>query len=125
MNASTIRVPAPFARALLDDWRVPPEDDERDSITDPEQIRLDAELDAWQARWIAELDGKGDRIIVVPTTGPFATWLHEELTGSVLDGLTGQLWDGSARERRAIVEALDGWVKVMALLDEAKTYTSP
>jgi hypothetical protein len=112
-----VRVPATFARALLDDWRVPPYDDERESITDPEQLAYEEEIDACLARWMSELDGEGDRTVIVPLTGPGARWFSDELAGSVLDGLTLRLPASSTEERERIVSALAGWTYVMSQFD--------
>lgn len=118
----TIRVPQPFATALLADLREPGEDDERDGITDAEQLGYEREIDADVERWLTELDGDGERTLRVPT-GAGGSWLYEELAGSVLEGLTSQLVDGSTEERERVVEALAGWTTTMAQLDEQTVAT--
>ncbi len=113
----TIRVPQPFATALLADLREPGEDDERDGITDAEQLGYEREIDADVERWLTELDGDGERTLTVPLTGPAAEWFSDQLAGSVLEGLTGQLADGATEDRERVVAALGGWTTTMAQLD--------
>lgn len=115
--AKTIRVPQPFAAELLADWREPADDDERATITDPEQLASEEALDAHLDRWLTELDGDGDRTLTVPLTGPAAEWFSDQMAGSVLEGLTGQLADGATEDRERVVAALGGWTTTMAQLD--------
>jgi hypothetical protein len=113
-----ILVPASFAAALLDDWRVPPCDDERESTADPEQIAYEEEIDGCVGAWLRELAGPGDRALTIPHDGPGTQWLREELAGSVLEGLTERLSDGTYEQRTAVVQALAGWVDVMSRLEQ-------
>jgi hypothetical protein len=115
-GATVLRVPASFARELLDDLRKPFDDDERDSITDPEQIEYDAEIDAAVRGWVTQLDGEGSRILILASSGPAREWLDDFLGGAMVDGLTSRLDDGSTSERKAVVAALDGWTDVMRQL---------
>jgi hypothetical protein len=118
-GATALRVPAPFARALLDDLREPSDDSERENITDPEQLEYEAEIDAAVRMWVEEIDGEGNRILIVASSGPSRRWLTDYLSGAALEGLTGRLEDGSPVERLAAVEALAGWIDVMGQLEEA------
>jgi hypothetical protein len=117
-GATVLRVPAPFARALLDDLREPEDDSERENITDPEQLEYEAEIDAAVRCWIAELDGEGDRVLIVPSSGPSREWLADYLPMSVLVALVGRLEDGSISDRMAVVEALAGYVDVMRQFEQ-------
>jgi hypothetical protein len=112
----TISVPVPFARALLADLREPADDDERDSITDPEQLDYEAQIDASIRQWLRELDGPGDRTLTVARGGP-REYFDDEMRGSILEGLTGRLHYGSTAERLAVVAALAGWVDVMGQIE--------
>ncbi len=123
----TIRVPQPFATALLADLREPADDDERDSIA-AEQIAYEAKIDATYEQWIRELDGPGDRALTL--TGESAAWLHDDLDavaggGWVVEGLTDRLARGSTEERERVVEALGGWTTTMAQLDGLMVATMP
>lgn len=113
-SQSSIQAPAAFARALLDDLREPP-DDPDGAPTDPEQIAYEAKLDAAVAQWIRELDGPGDRTLVL---GNGREWFEEYMAECMLEGLTSQLYGGSTSERRTVVAALAGWVEVMRQLEE-------
>jgi hypothetical protein len=116
MTPVRLNVPAAFAAALLTDLRVAPYDDERDSITDPKQLAYEARIDASVDLWLTELDGEGDRTLIVPNDRT-REWLDDYLHGAMLEGLTGRLVDGSTSERKAVVAALDGWADVMAQLE--------
>jgi hypothetical protein len=118
MNPVTLRVPSPFAVALLADLRDPPEDLD-EPTTDPEQIAADAALDACVEAWKNALDGEGDRTLDVPE-GAEGEWLVDYIREAALEGLTSTLYDGTTPEREATVEALAGWVDVMAQLDAAR-----
>jgi hypothetical protein len=119
MNPVTIRVPSPFAKALRDDLLEPADDDERESITDPEQLVYEAKIDAGLEQWLTALDGEGDRTLDVDD-GPAGEWFADYMGSAMLEGLTWQLHDGSTTDRQATVVALVGWVDVMEQLDEAR-----
>jgi hypothetical protein len=116
-GATVLRVPAPFARTLLDDLREPSDDSERENITDPEQLEYEAEIDSAVRMWVEEIDGEGNRILIVASNGPSRRWLTDYLRGAALEGLTGRLEDGSLAERMAAVEAISGWIDVMGQLE--------
>jgi hypothetical protein len=116
-GATVLRVPAPFARALLKDLLEPSDDSERENITDAEQLDYEAEIDAAVRMWIEELDGEGDRMVIVASRGPSREWLAGYLLGAALEGLTGRLEDGCTAERMAAVRALAGWVDVTGQLE--------
>ena len=123
MKAATLCVPAPFARALLDDLREPADDPERKDITDPEQLASEAEMDAAVRAWEMELDGEGARRLIVASGGPSRAWLADYLVGAMFEGLISRLRDGSAADREDMIEALAGWADVMAQLDRSGSET--
>jgi hypothetical protein len=116
MNAVTLRVPGPFAVALLADLRDPPEDLD-EPTTDPEQIAADAALDACIEAWKNALDGEGERTLDVPE-GAEGEWFRDYVREIALEGLTSTLYDGSTTERNAALAALAGWVEVMQQIEQ-------
>lgn len=127
-NPIRVRVPTPFASVLLDELRDPfGDDDERDSIIDPEQIEYEANLDAFirgLVEQLEQLDGVGDRVVIVPSSGSTREWLGEYVGELVLEDMTARLCKGSTVEREATVAALAGWVDFMAQLDRVEAVST-